>query len=184
MGSYDSTESSIVPNTSSPPPRQTTPRRRSAPASPSMPAPASPPAPATTPQSSYDPEYKTIIALGGGLSPNRIVAPIPDTVRDGDIGMVIKYMMSDDVVVTTDDRITAENRSIADAVQERMGKSDWRLVINEALNYLGSSKVREPIVNYLTVKTQQGEDGTMKFNYADLAVLSHEEGGKSLDYRL
>ncbi len=122
------------------------------------------------PSSSYDPELKTIVALGGGLTPDRIVQPVPEEVRDGDLTDVVKYMMGPEVATRPEDR------TIVEAVQERMEKPNYRVIINSTLNF-SNDKMSRPLVQYLNQKNQEGEDGEIKFNFADIAIVSHEEGG-------
>ena len=120
----------------------------------------------TPTNSEYDPDLKTIVSLGGGLTPSRIVQPLPEEVKEGSIREVVKYLMSDEVA-------GQENQSIVDAVRSRMSQRNYRLVINSSLN-LGNDKI---ITDYLQIKTQQGEEDEIKFNYADVAIVSHDEGG-------
>jgi hypothetical protein len=174
MGSYDTGEVSIAPRRAREPEPELT-ERVSTPA-------ASAPAPAMDDRvteayragrratSAYDPQLKTIVALGGGLTPDRIVQPLPDDVRDGNLMDVVKYLMGDQVATTSSDR------AVAEAVQARMSRQDYRVIVNNTLN-LGAAKMTKPLIEYLVQKTQQGEDGELKFNFADVAIVSHDEGG-------
>jgi len=132
----------------------------------------------TPTNSNYDPNNKTIVALGGGLTPSRIVQPLPDEVRDGTIREVVKYLMSDDIAVN------AVDKSIVDAINSRMTKANYRLIINETANKF-NSEMDAPMVKYLRQQEKQGAEGTIKYNFADIAIVSHEEGGSpELEYRL
>ena len=130
--------------------------------------------PSATPRitSDYDPDMKTIVALGGGLTPDRIVKPVPtELVRDGSLQQVIDYMMGDEVATTTNDR------AIAEEVRSRMQRSDYRLIVNE-VNNLAAGSIGDQVTGYTQQKTQNTEDGEVKFNYVNLAVVSHDEGGR------
>ncbi len=179
MGSYGTGELSAAPR-----------RRRSSPGSSggggrssrntTPPAPTEEPEPTpTTVSANYDPDLKTVVALGGGLTPDRIVQPIPEEIRDQNLSHVVKYLMGDEVASRPEDR------TIVDAVQERMEAPDYRIIVNDALN-LGNERMQTPLVQYLIQKTQQGEDGELKYNFADIAIVSHDEGGKpySLEEKL
>ena len=171
MGSYDTGECHISPRRSTPP------RSAPAPAStPRVPEPANMEERAAeavesyVPSAAYDPELKTIVALGGGLTPDRIVQPVPDEVRDGSLTDAVKYLMGEDVATRSEDR------AVAEAVQARMSAADYRVIVNNTLN-LGNDKMSRPLTSYLQQKAQQGEDGELKFNFADIAIVSHDEGG-------
>lgn len=174
MGSYDTGECYIPRRINSTPASSGPPRRRAEPPAPrEREAEVSQPA-QYSPSSSYDPELKTIVALGGGLTPDRIVQPVPEEVRDGDLTGVVKYLTGEDVATR------AEDRTIVEAVQERMREPDYRVIINDRLNY-HNEKMSTPLTTYLTQKTQAGEDGEFKYNFADIQIVTHEEGGLTLD---
>lgn len=122
------------------------------------------------PSTEYDATLKTIVAIGGGLTPDRIVQPIPNDIRDGSVQSVVEYLTKSDIATTSADR------AVVEAIQARMEKTDYRLIVNEALN-LDNEKIAMPVVQYLRQRTQQGEDGELKFNFADIAIVSHDEGG-------
>jgi len=169
MGSYDSGESYTPP---------APPRRRSESPAPSRGGDAiGAAARAPVPQAEYDPQLKTIVALGGGLTPDRIVQPVPEEIRDGTLRDVVKYLMGDSVATRSEDR------AVVEAVQSRMAAANYRLIINSTLN-VSNSRLDDSLIKYLTVKTHQGEDGDLKFNFADIAIVSHDEGGLPLEYRL
>ena len=185
MGSYDTGECSVTPEPRRSSPRRSTPRREEPAPNPVRRVP--PPEEETTeyssvdeqaadaiehyvPAAGYDPTLKTIVALGGGLTPDRIVQPVPEDVRDGSLLDVVKYLMSDDIATRSEDR------AIVEAVQERMTKDDYRVIINDSLNF-HNRRMSKPLIQYLVPREQQGEDGPLKYNFADIAVVSHEEGG-------
>ncbi len=58
-----------------------------------------------------------------------------------------------------------------------MGQSDYRVIVNETLN-LSNSRMDDTITRYLGIKEQNAEDGPIKFNFADIAIVSHDEGGQ------
>ncbi len=186
MGSYDTGECYITPRRSEP--RDVAPRR--------VQPPVPTPEPEETtdyednigdrardavqnyvPPTGYDPNLKTIVALGGGLTPDRIVQPVPDDVRDGTLMDVVKYLMGDEVATRTEDR------AVVEAVQARMAAPDYRVIVNNTLN-LGNDKMTRPLIQYLQQKEQQGEDGALKYNFTDLAIVSQDEGGMRYRPRL
>ena len=159
MGSYDTGETRFRP---APPRRERT-------------TPATPPAnvedvvqPEATPD--YDRSLKTIVALGGGLTPDRIVQPIPEEIRDGTLQGVVNYLMGAEVATRTEDI------AIVEAVQARLAQNNYRVVVNQSLN-LGTEALGRELGQYLNEKSQQGEDGEMKYNFADLSIVTHDEGG-------
>jgi len=121
-------------------------------------------------ESSYDSNLKTIVTLGGGLTPDRIAYVLPEEVREGTLQASIDYLMSPEVAVRSEDR------SIAEAVEQRMGQNGWRVIINDSLN-LGSEAMTQPLSQYLVKKESQTEDGQLEYNTSDLAIVSHDEGG-------
>lgn len=128
---------------------------------------SSSPTPDTSP--GYDTSVKTIVALGGGLTPDRIVHPIPSNLRT--INEVIGYLKSPEVAQTSDER------AIVEAINSRMGRSDYMVILNQSMNY-GNSRLNDGIGSYLERKSHNLEDGTtMPFNYLDVAIVSHDEGG-------
>ncbi|MBW2993104.1 hypothetical protein KY317_00850 [Candidatus Woesearchaeota archaeon] len=166
MGSYDTGESFSRPRPAEREPRE--PRTR-------VPGRAEELPDVVDQQSNYNSEYKTIVALGGGLTPDRIVHPLPEDVIGGDLTSVVKYLTGDDIAERSEDR------AIVEAIRNRMQSADYRVIINETLNF-HNNRMTTPLTKYLVEKTQEGEDGEIKYNFADLAIVSHDEGGRTLDY--
>ena len=176
MGSYDTSE------TYTPPPRRTFSgggtgsgggSRRTPPAiggGGSVPPASTPP-----PQSDYDPSLPSIVALGGGLTPSRIVKKVPDEVKEGKLIDVINYMIRAEVTSTK------EEIAIAEAVRQRMGAADYRGIINQFYNYHNEKLRTDDLSTYLQRKERQTEEGTTHINFCDIAIVSHDEGGKDLD---
>jgi len=163
MGSYDSGES-----VSRPAPRSDD----SAPSrSPSRNSPIMPNDSADVRTEAVDYNRPTLIALGGGLTRARIVKKVDAEYITKPVIDVIKYLISDDVAATK------EEKNIADAVKERMSRSDYRAIINEFYNFHNERLHTDNLDTYLLTKERQSEGGVSKYNYADIAIVSHEEGG-------
>ncbi len=163
MGSYDTGDYSPSSYT---PPRRETPRREEEP-------------PET---SNYDASLPILIALGGGLTPRRIVKKLvpPEEYQGKHLIEIIKYIISPEVSATEDEI------SIAEMVRVRMEKPDYRAIINDLYN-VPNERLREDTMNqYLISKERETESGPIPFNYLDLAIVSHDEGGrrKSLEEKL
>jgi hypothetical protein len=126
----------------------------------------------------YDPALKTIVALGGGLTPDRIVYPLTEDVVKGNLSEVVKYLTESSVATRSEDR------AIVEAIRNRMEKADYRVIINQTMNKHNEVMGRDTIMEYLGHKEQDAEDGKIKFNFADIAIVSHDEGGRPLEYRL
>lgn len=173
MGSYDTGEVEVAPRTREhrPEPRAPEPRE-TAPYVPRSTSTRSSGPTGDSPTNNYDPGLKTIAALGGGLTPDRIVQPIPETVRDGSLREVVKYLTGDDVASRPEDK------AIAEAVRARMGQNNYRIIVNGVQN-VSSSRIEDRVAPYFTLKEQRGEDGPIKYNFVDLAIVSHDEGGRA-----
>jgi len=163
MGSFDTGETSSVPWRE----REERPRRETQAA---RPAPRPTPEPVNEPERAYEPGLKTIVGLGAGLTPDRIVYTVPENVRDGSLRTAVEYLMSDGVAVRPEDR------AVAEAVRTRLQGAGFRVVINNVHNIAGSA-LDQPIEPYLTIKEQRGEDGQIRYNYAEIAVVTQDEGG-------
>jgi hypothetical protein len=117
------------------------------------------------------------------LTPDRIVYVIPVDVvepeegRYGTIREIVKYLISPEIATRPEDQ------TIVDAVKGRMEAPDYRLIINSTLN-VHNDRIDDAINNYLYQKDQEGDEGNVKFNFADIAIVTHDEGGKGLEYRL
>jgi len=112
-----------------------------------------------------------LISLGGGLTPSRIVKKLPEDYESKTLLEVVKYMISPDNLSTN------EETSIAEAVKERMNASDYRGIVNNRFNYHNDRLRTEVLKNYLIGEERETEGGPIKFNKADLAIVSHDEGG-------
>ena len=127
--------------------------------------------PRPAPEASYDRGLKTIVSLGGGLTPDRIVYPVPEDVRDGSLQQMVDYLVNPHVATRTEDR------AIVEAVQNRMQRPGYRMILNHTMN-VGSDQLTNPAGGYLRERELDGEDGPMKFNALDIAIVSQDEGGR------
>lgn len=118
-----------------------------------------------------------LISLGGGLTPSRIVKKLPMEYENKSLVDVVKYITSGDNIATP------EERTIADAIMERMRATDYRAVINNNFNYHNDRLGSDVLKSYLVGDKRETEGGVVEFNKADIAIVSHDEGGnyKTLD---
>ncbi|MBT7902354.1 hypothetical protein HN587_00715 [Candidatus Woesearchaeota archaeon] len=140
---------------------------------------AAPPTTSSEPAlNQYDPDLPTIVALGGGLTPSRIVKKLPDEVKTGKLIDAVNYLIKDEVLATK------EEIAVAEAVKERMQAPDYRAIINEFYNYHNERLQTDELSTYLQEKDRQTEAGSTKINFCDIAIVSHDEGGRSLEERV
>jgi hypothetical protein len=128
---------------------------------------------ASTPQASYEAGAPILISLGGGLTPSRIVKKLPEEYEAKTLLEVVKYMINPDNLVTT------EENAIADAVRDRMRMDNYRAIINNRYNFHNERLRTDVLQTYLNKDTRETEGGTVVFNRADMAIVSHDEGGKN-----
>jgi hypothetical protein len=127
---------------------------------------------ASTIQSTYNIGALLLVSLGGGLTPSRIVKKIPEEFAEKTISDVVEYMLSPSNLTSN------EEIAIADAVSQRMRATDYRGIINNKFNYANNKLHEDILKTYLVGDERTNEQGTIKFNKADLAIVSHDEGGR------
>jgi hypothetical protein len=127
---------------------------------------------ASTIQSTYNIGALLLVSLGGGLTPSRIVKKIPEEFAENTISDVVEYMLSPSNLTSN------EEIAIADAVSQRMRATDYRGIINNKFNYANNKLHEDILKTYLVGDERTNEQGTIKFNKADLAIVSHDEGGR------
>ena len=183
MGSYDTSEYTYTP-------RRQVSETRPDPA-PSVPMPrrsesSTPPAPQQSqggtrnapaynrpaPQAAYNPGVPTIAALGGGLTPARIVKELPPEIREKSIKEIADYLMSAEVVSTK------EESAIVEAIKDRQSRADYRAVVNNFYNLHCSKLPSEAGPSYYQAKEIRNEGGSKSVNFLDIAIISHDEGGR------
>lgn len=125
----------------------------------------------TSVNNNYEPGAPLLISLGGGLTPSRIVKKIPEEFEEKTLMEVVKYMISPDILSTN------EETTIAEAVRQRMGATDYRAIINNLYNFHNERLKTDILKDYLIGDTRSTEGGDIKFNKTDLAIVSHDEGG-------
>jgi len=128
--------------------------------------------PSTVPSSTYYEGAPLLISLGGGLTPSRIVKKIPEEFGEKTLYDVVKYMLA------TENLVSNEETTIADAVRQRMQASDYRGIINSRFNYHNDRLKTDLLKTYLIGDERNTEGGPIKFNKADIAIVSHDEGGR------
>ena len=74
--------------------------------------------------------------------------------------------------------VSNEEMTIADAVRQRMQASDYRGIINNRFNYRNDRLQTDLLKTYLIGDQRDTEGGPIKFNKADIAIVSHDEGGR------
>ncbi len=168
MGSYDTGENYTPRNWNANTSRETTTPQRSENVTP---APNYVTNPSVTPSTSYD-GAPLLISLGGGLTPSRIVKKIPEEFGEKTLYDVVKYMLA------TENLVSNEETTIADAVRQRMQATDYRGIINNRFNYHNDRLKTDLLKTYLIGDERNTEGGTVKFNKADIAIVSHDEGGR------
>jgi hypothetical protein len=126
----------------------------------------------TTPMNTYYEGAPLLISLGGGLTPSRIVKKIPEEYESKTLYDVVKYMLA------TENLVSNEEMTIADAVRQRMGATDYRGIINSKYNYHNDRLKTDILKTYLIGDERSTEGGPIKFNKADIAIVSHDEGGR------
>ncbi|MBN2051879.1 hypothetical protein JW756_00065 [Candidatus Woesearchaeota archaeon] len=178
MGSYDTGEVISRPSRStrdtseSPSSRSSSDSRsRSTPASSGYHAPAPNDSARVERDASVDYERATLVAVGGGLTPARIVKKIDRAYLQKPMIETVEYLISDEVATTK------EEKNIVDAIKERMRRTDYRAIINDFYNFHNERLKTDTLENYLITKEREAEGGTYKYNYADIAIVTHEEGG-------
>jgi hypothetical protein len=168
MGSFDTSET-VSRDSYREPPRS---RRRETDETPSTPrVPRTSDDAAVTPEPDMDYDRPTLVSVGGGLTPARIVKKVDTSYLKKPTIEVINYLISDEVATTK------EEKNIADAVRERMTKPDYRAIINDFYNFHNERLHSDHLKEYLTTKERQSEGGTLKYNFTDIAIVTHEEGG-------
>ena len=130
------------------------------------------------PQTNYDASLPTIAALGGGLSPARIVKELPVDVKEKSIKDVIDYLMSAEVVSTK------EETRIVTEIQRRQGQNNYRVVVNNFHNLYNSKLPTEIVTAHYQKKERRTSSGNKSINFIDMAIISHDEGGKDSAYNL
>ncbi len=124
----------------------------------------------TRPNNEVNTALPTIMSLGGGLSTTRIVKKVPDEVKAGGIGEAVRYLLGQ--------ASTPEEIAVKEQVEQRMGRADYRLVINSQYNLSNTAATGQ--ANTYFKPTHREVDGQrVQFNTLDLAVISHEEGGRA-----
>jgi len=121
----------------------------------------------------------TIMALGGGLSTSRIVKKVPDEVKVAGIGEAVRYLLGA--------ATSPEELAVKEQVEQRMGRADYRFVINSQYNLHNSGATASPVRTYFKPSTREVDGQRVQLNMVDLAIISHEEGGraeKTLESRL
>lgn len=120
----------------------------------------------------YEAGAPILVNLGGGLTPSRIVKKIPEEFEDKTLIEVVKYM------ITPDNLATNEETSIAEAVRDRMTAPDYMAIMNNRYNLLNDRLKTDVLKDYLMGDSRNTEGGEVKFNKVDMAIVSHDEGGK------
>jgi len=174
MGSYDTGEVISRPSrptreTSESPSRSS--ERRSTPEAAGYHAPAPNDSAAVERDTSIDYERATLVAIGGGLTPARIVKKVDAGYIKRPLIDVVNYLITDEVATTK------EEKNIVDAIKERIRRSDYRVIINDFYNFHNERLRIDTLENYLVTKEREAEGGTYKYNYTDMAIVTHEEGG-------
>ncbi len=126
--------------------------------------------PEITPE--FDPELKTIVELGGGLSSSYITRTIPpDVMEDGNLSIagIVDYMINET-------SIQGSEVTIKDNVVERLGQHNHMVMYNERQPTGGSTLTQT--VSQSDRFYQEEIAGAAPFNYLKLAILTHEEGGR------
>lgn len=134
-----------------------------------------------------NPELPTYVAVGGGLSNRRIVTKLPqdlqgETPAESILVKIVKYVISPEVATSDSDRTIVED------VRERIEMPDSRLLINnppglgQSYN-LGREHLQDKLGLYLVAKAQRTGSGDVSVNFADIAIVTHDEGGHSKHYR-
>ena len=177
MGSYDTGEVISRPSRSSDSStRSRTSRSRATPRDPPEPRGYTPPMPNDSTEverdASIDYERATLVAVGGGLTPARIVKKVVSDYITKPLIEVVNYLISDEVATTK------EEKNIVDAIQERMRQSDYRVIINDFYNFHNERLHTDTLEDYLVTKEREAEGGAYKYNFTDLAIVTHEEGGR------
>jgi hypothetical protein len=126
----------------------------------------------TTPTNAPYEGAPLLIALGGGLTPSRIVKKVPEEFADKTLYDVVKYMLA------TENLVSNEETTIADAVRQRMQASDYRGIINNRFNYHNDRLKTDLLKTYLIGDERTTEGEPVKFNRTDIAIVSHDEGGR------
>ena len=171
MGSYDTGECNIMPGRiGSYDTAETNPRSSRLSSTVRRPVSTQAPPDPRPYQETYDPSLKTVVSLGGGLTPDRIVQPVPEEVQGKSINEVVQYLMDPEIATRSEDV------AIVEAIEDRMQKNDYRVIINDSHNF-GNDRMADRLTPYLSIKEQQRDDGALMYNYCDIAIVSHEEGG-------
>jgi hypothetical protein len=133
-------------------------------------------APATRPRvrrtAVYEPGLPILISLGGGLTPARIVKKLPEEYATKPLSEVVSYVLGAENITTP------EEQSIAEAVRQRMGQRDYRVVINNSMNYHNERLGSDTLGDYLVKDQRETESGNLAFNKVDFAIVSQDEGGR------
>jgi hypothetical protein len=147
------------------------------------------------PNSNYEPtepadeSLPTYVGVGGGLSNRRVVKKLPqdlqgETPYESSLVKIIKYVISPDVATSDADQTVVED------VRERVEMPDCRLLINNPAGLgtpynLGREHLQDKLGDYLVQKEQTTGNGTVKVNFCDIAIVTHDEGGyRGLENRL
>lgn len=118
-----------------------------------------------------DYERAILVAVGGGLTPARIVKKVDSAYLSKPLIEVIEYLISDEVATTK------EEKNIVDAIKERMNKADYRAIINDFYNFHNDRLHSDKLEDYIVTKEREAEGGSYKYNFTDMAIVTHEEGG-------
>jgi hypothetical protein len=126
----------------------------------------------------YDASLPIMVALGCGLTPSRIVKKLSEEMKEYSLKEVVKYMISPEVATEPSER------AIVEGIEQRMGRPDYRIIVNRVIGWtvqpynLHNSRLdTDKLGQYLHPKDEQFDDTTITLNYADLAIVSREEGG-------
>lgn len=128
-----------------------------------------------------DPSNPTYVAVGGGLSQQRIVAKLPQEMygaapEEASLAQIVKYMISPDIATSDVDK------TVVDDVKERLELPDCRLLVNNVAGLgerynLEKRHLEDKLGQYLVTKRQQTSNGTVEVNFSDIAIVTHDEGG-------
>jgi hypothetical protein len=168
MGSFDTAE---TVSRSDDEPRRTT-RRAEPDNTQRVPGPSDDVRPEESPDMDYD--RPTLVSVGGGLTPARIVKKVDTAYLRKPAVEVVNYLISDEVATTK------EEKSIADAIKDRMSKPDYKAIINDTYNFHNERLRTDLLKEYLVTKERQSESGNLKYNFTDIAIVTHEEGGTKM----
>ncbi|MFC1697989.1 hypothetical protein ACFL1H_06625 [Nanoarchaeota archaeon] len=126
------------------------------------------PRPQSSPEVVIDPDTGNNIyfAIGGGLSPSRIVKKMEktDQVWNGSISNLVDYVIGH--------QETDEDRMVVQTIENRREKDDYMVIING-----GEAEANTYLSGNVCDNTVTRQRGTVEFPFIDISIVSAEEGG-------